>query len=342
MKRGSKLGILFLVGGIIILALVLSGCMSPTNVVSTYSVAGCVTYNGNGLQGVTISFSDGLPSVVTNSQGDWSQSGLTGSVVVTPSLSGYTFTPSSLTVSGADNNVDFAAIPVVPNVTGSWNMTMTSDGQTSSGEVLLLQSQDNASQVAMILPGNLIGSVGSWNEGGLGFTGQINGNQISLVLIASGQSISLNGTISNGLISGTVMGNGQSGSFEMDNMQPLTFSQQNFDLTGTWQFTLNDQTNGNTYNFTSEIYQDGDGLVNVVTSSVSLNNTSLQGIAFFGALQGNVVAFNFNPEGEGGFQLSGTLLTTGSMSGNFTLGSDTGTWSANLVSSTYQSKKPES
>ncbi len=340
MKRGNKLGILFLVGGIIILALVLSGCMNPTNSVSTYSVSGYVTYNGNGLPGVIISFSDGLPSVVTNSQGYWSQSGLTGSVVVTPSLSGYTFNPSSITVTNTNNNVNFLASIPIPNVTGSWNMTMTADGQTLSGEVLLLQSQDNANQVAMILP---IDSQGSWNEGGLGFTGQINGNQISLVLTASGQSISLNGTISNGLISGTVMYNRQSGTFTMSNRQPIVVTQQNIDLTGTWNFVLNDQTSGYTLYFTMDTYQVYSDLINVVTSFSSSNGNAqnLQGYAFFGNLAGNSVKFNLLG-GEGGFQLSGTLLTTGSMSGNFTLGSDTGTWSANLVSSRYQSKKPKS
>ncbi len=334
MKRGSKLGILFLVGGIIILALVLSGCMSPTNFVSTYSVSGCVTYNGNGLQGVTISFSDGLPSVVTDSQGDWSQGGLTGSVVVTPSLSGYTFTPSSLTVSGAGNNVDFTAVPVIPEVTGSWNVALTYNGQTTSEEVLLLQSQDNASQVAMIVP---ISGEGPWSEGGVGFTGQISGNQISLL---SPLGMSLNGTISNGLISGTLMYNGQSGTFTMSNQQPIPITQQNFDLTGTWDFVLNDQTSGYTYNFAMDTYQDGSDLINVVIGYSSNSNLQgMQGTAFFGNLSGNSVTFNYGPLQ---LQLSGTLLTTGSMSGNFTLGSDTGTWSANLVSSTYQSKKPES
>ncbi len=338
----KKYQVLLLVLPIILLGVILSGCMSPS--VSTYSVSGCVTYNGNGLSGVTMSFSDGLPSVVTNSQGEWSQSGLTGSVVVTPSLSGYTFTPSSLTVSGADNNVDFTAVPVVPKVTGSWNMTMTVGDQTLSGEALLLQSQDNANQVAMILPTD---SQVSWDEGGLGFTGQINGDQISLMFTTSGQSISLNGTISNGLISGTVMYNGQSGTFTMSNLQPIVVTQQNIDLTGTWNFVLNDQTSGYTLNFTMDTYQDGSDLINVATSFSSSNGNSqqsFQGIALFGNLTGNSVTFNFNPGGGVALQLSGTLLTTSSMNGNFTggTGGDTGTWSANLVSSTYQSKKPNS
>ncbi len=334
MRRVNKVSILFLVAGIIVVALVLSGCMSPTNSVPTYSVSGYVTYNGNGLSGVTISFSDGLPSVITNSQGYWSQGGLTGSVTITPSLNGYTFNPSNLTVSGADNNVSFTAVPVIPNVTGSWNITTTYSGQTISGEVLLLQSQDNTSQVAMIL------TQGAWNEGGEGFTGQINGNQISLMFTSSGQSISLNGTISNGLISGAVIYNGQSGTFTMSNPQSLVVTQQNIDLTGTWNFVLNDQTSGYTYNFTMDTYQVDSDLINVVTSFSSSNGNftqSLQGAGLFGNLTGNSVTFNW----EGALQLSGTLLTTGSMSGNFTLGSDTGTWSANLVSSTYQSKAIE-
>ncbi len=94
---------------LIVIIMILSGCMSS---VSTYSVSGYVTYNGSGLSGVTISFSDGLPSVTTNTSGYWSQSGLTGSVVVTPSLSGYTFSPSSITVTSANNNVDFIASPI--------------------------------------------------------------------------------------------------------------------------------------------------------------------------------------------------------------------------------------
>ncbi len=81
----------------------------------TYSVSGYVkNSSGSGLSGVTISFSDGLASVTTNTSGYWSQSGLTGSVVVTPSLSGYTFTPSSTTVTGPNNNVNFTASESTP------------------------------------------------------------------------------------------------------------------------------------------------------------------------------------------------------------------------------------
>jgi len=111
--KSNRFKFLILLGGLITLIFVLSSCMSVPSVKS-YSVSGQVTYNGSGLGGVTISFSDGLPSVTTNSNGSWSQSGLTGSVTVTPSLSGYTFSPSSITVTGPNNNVNFIAS--VPNV----------------------------------------------------------------------------------------------------------------------------------------------------------------------------------------------------------------------------------
>ncbi len=113
--------------GIVIVIIVLSGCIPST---FTYSVSGYVTYNGSGLSGVTISFNDGLPSVTTNTSGYWSQSGLTGSVVVTPSLSGYTFTPSSTTVTGPNSNVNFTGTKnVVPPNTPS--NPSPSNGQTN-------------------------------------------------------------------------------------------------------------------------------------------------------------------------------------------------------------------
>jgi len=104
------------------------------NFVASASVSGQVTYNGNGLAGVTISFSDGLPSVTTNSQGYWSQGGLTGSVTVTPSLSGCTFTPSSITVTGPNNNVNFfASAPNTIYVTNEKDNTVSViNGQTNN------------------------------------------------------------------------------------------------------------------------------------------------------------------------------------------------------------------
>ncbi len=104
-----------------------------------YTVSGYVVdSNGNGLGGVSISFSDGLSSVTTNSQGYWSQSGLSGSVVITPSLNGYTFTPSSTTVTGPNNNVNFTGYPNVSgtlNITNRWLLEETYDNNQVTGQI---------------------------------------------------------------------------------------------------------------------------------------------------------------------------------------------------------------
>lgn len=73
-------------------------------VVSTYSIAGSVTTSaGTGISGVIVS--SGSASATTNSAGAYTISNLAnGSYTLTPSLSGYTFSPTSLaaTVSGAN------------------------------------------------------------------------------------------------------------------------------------------------------------------------------------------------------------------------------------------------
>ncbi|MGC8638001.1 MAG: carboxypeptidase-like regulatory domain-containing protein, partial [Athalassotoga sp.] len=102
MKRQNKIILVVLL--FIVLAFVLSGCVSPVNN-QPYSVSGYVRdIQGNPISGVTISFSNGYSSVITNSQGYWSASGLTGNVIVTPLYSGYSFSPSSITVSSASSN----------------------------------------------------------------------------------------------------------------------------------------------------------------------------------------------------------------------------------------------
>lgn len=126
----KRVKFLFLGAGLMILMLILSSCMmSPV----TYSVSGYVTYNGNGLAGVTISFSDGLSSVTTNSQGYWSQNGLTGSVTITPSMAGYTFNPPNITVTGANNNVNFTSAPNIIYVANAGiNNVSVINGQTNT------------------------------------------------------------------------------------------------------------------------------------------------------------------------------------------------------------------
>ncbi len=156
---------------LIVIIVILSGCMSS---VSTYSVSGYVTYNGSGLSGVTISFSDGLPSVTTNTSGYWSQSGLTGSVVVTPSLSGYTFTPSSTTVTGPNNNVNFTAAPLTTSISitsvvfsgSAGNYTITINGNGFGSLPISLPFSGDTSYLS-IVDGAQIGSA-EWGYSGDG------------------------------------------------------------------------------------------------------------------------------------------------------------------------------
>ncbi len=105
----------------------------------TYSVSGYVTdSSGNGMSGVSLSFNDGLSSVTTDSNGHWTQSGLAGSVVVTPSLSGYTFSPTERAVTGADGGVDFTGYSDVTgnlSVTGEWFLGVKDDQGTLAGQI---------------------------------------------------------------------------------------------------------------------------------------------------------------------------------------------------------------
>ncbi|MBK9657260.1 MAG: pre-peptidase C-terminal domain-containing protein [Rhodanobacteraceae bacterium] len=75
-----------------------------TVVASTYSISGTVATSGSvGISGVTVS--TGSASATTNASGAYTISGLAnGSYTLTPSLAGYTFSPTSLaaTVAGAN------------------------------------------------------------------------------------------------------------------------------------------------------------------------------------------------------------------------------------------------
>jgi PKD repeat protein len=77
---------------------------------SGYTASGYVkTELDTGLAGVTLSFSGGLASVTTDSNGFWYRGGITnGTYTVTPSMTPYTFTPlnRSFTISGDNVAVD--------------------------------------------------------------------------------------------------------------------------------------------------------------------------------------------------------------------------------------------
>ena len=101
----------------------------------TYTISGRVTSNGTGLSGVSMTLTgSGSTSTSTDSNGNYSFSGAqNGAYTITPSLTGYSFNPQSLsvTVNNADvTGQDFigTSTPVFnPNdVVGNWNVLSNS------------------------------------------------------------------------------------------------------------------------------------------------------------------------------------------------------------------------
>ena len=91
---------------------------------STYTISGRVTLNSAGLAGVIVSA--GGKSATTSATGDFTISGLAaGTYAVTPSKSGYTFSPASSSATAPATGVNFAAQPLpytvifLPGIMGS-------------------------------------------------------------------------------------------------------------------------------------------------------------------------------------------------------------------------------
>ncbi len=102
--------------------------------VTTYSISGAVTTAGGaGINGVTVS--TGSNSTTTNASGAYTLSGvINGAYTLTPSRAGFTFLPTSRSVTVADANVtgqNFAGTPP-PNVPPVANFTFTTTGLTAS------------------------------------------------------------------------------------------------------------------------------------------------------------------------------------------------------------------
>ncbi|MGB9500348.1 MAG: hypothetical protein ACKVE4_11530 [Dissulfuribacterales bacterium] len=190
----KKLAFLVVATGII--ALMLSGCIK-----TSYAVSGYVkTVDGAGLANVTISFNNGLPSVVTDSNGHWSAAGLTGDTVITPSLDDYFFSPSSLTTTNASNAVDFTAISSLGGIwTGSNNSYLMKLVITdlNSGNVTAIMGMTPKSTVAVMkgffMPlSNLTGTFGNSDL-------SLSENSTNAYM-----PISISATVVNGKMSGTI------------------------------------------------------------------------------------------------------------------------------------------
>lgn len=77
--------------------------------IPSYMISGTVRKNEVGLEGVTITFSNGFDPVVTASEGGWVKEDLGGAVTVIPVKDGYSFSPESIFVDGSCEGVDFVA-----------------------------------------------------------------------------------------------------------------------------------------------------------------------------------------------------------------------------------------
>src|SRR5262249_17203047 len=88
---------------------------------SAYTISGQITFSGAGLSGVTVTLSTG-PTATPGSSGNYSFGNLpAGTYTVSPSLSGYTFTPPSTTFTNitANQTANFTAVPAVTVTTAS-------------------------------------------------------------------------------------------------------------------------------------------------------------------------------------------------------------------------------
>ena len=103
---------------------------TATAVPNTYSITGTITSNGSGLSGVTVG--TGSVGATTTVNGTYTLSGLSnGTYIITPSRSGYTFNPTSLSVTISGSNVigkNFTAT-AVPN---TYVLTVQTDGYGSA------------------------------------------------------------------------------------------------------------------------------------------------------------------------------------------------------------------
>jgi hypothetical protein len=139
------------------------------------------------------------------------------SYTVTPSLTGYTFSPvnSVANVSGADvTGKNFVATAIPINVSGTWTGTGYSpETGTSPTAVIFSQSGNSVS--------------GTWD--GDAVTGTVSGNQLTLTVTPFTQ----NGWSLTGNISATVTGNSMSGTLSMTGRSGSTSTTANGTFTVT-------------------------------------------------------------------------------------------------------------
>ncbi|MBF0567445.1 MAG: Ig-like domain repeat protein [Nitrospirae bacterium] len=153
-----------------------SSVLSQVVNAATYTISGTITLNGSGLSGVTVTLSwvggaasitglssaAGSETATTNGSGAYSFTGLpNGSYTVTPGLSGYTFTPTSasVTLNGADSSANnfIASVPTY----------------SISGQMWL---EGDVTGITVTLTGDATAETTTDINGRYSFTGLTNGN----------------------------------------------------------------------------------------------------------------------------------------------------------------------
>jgi hypothetical protein len=134
----------------------------------SYNISGTVTLNGAGLDDVTITLSgDSSDSTTTDFSGNYRFTEVSnGSYIITPSRSGYSFTPPrrSVTVKG-------------DNVTGqSFTASTVNQGYSISRKVTLKNGGTPLAGVTMKLSGAATATTSTDNNGNYSFTGLANGS----------------------------------------------------------------------------------------------------------------------------------------------------------------------
>ncbi len=140
---------------------------------SLSSISGYVRDSGGaGINGVSISFTGGRPPVTTDSSGFYSQSGFAnGSYTVTPSQSGYSFTPASrsVTVSGvSQSGLDFIGTPTLSPTPTSWQAAWKSQNPSGINNPVLLSDVDGQQHVHLVFTNRSNGVVSNTGPNAIG------------------------------------------------------------------------------------------------------------------------------------------------------------------------------
>ena len=121
--------------------------VATANTVPTYSISG--TVSGAVLSGVTITLSGaGSATTTTNASGNYSFSGLAnGSYTVTPSLAGYTFSPTSSAANVSGANITGTNFVATANTVPTYSIAGSVSGAVLSGVTITLSGAGSATTI---------------------------------------------------------------------------------------------------------------------------------------------------------------------------------------------------